>query len=96
MLAVGRLCPSDDDDWNDDDGDQGCSEEGVDWVCQGRQSTPMHSLFLLHGGDDDDDYAWTMFSDHEDHCGDEVDTVSRAYHDGGDGGNVERRAAQCK
>ena len=47
----------DDDDWNDDDdGDQGCSEEGVDWVCQGRQSTPMHSLFLLHSGDDDNDY----------------------------------------
>ena len=41
----------------DDDGDQGCSEEGVDWVCQGRQSTPMHSPFLLHGGDEDDDYA---------------------------------------
>ena len=53
----GLLGCSDDDDWNDDDGDQGCSEEGVDWVCQGRQSTPMHSLFLLHGGDDDDDYA---------------------------------------
>ena len=56
----GLLGCSDDDDWNDDDdddGDQGCSEEGVDWVCQGRQSTPMHSLFLLHGGDDDDNYA---------------------------------------
>ena len=73
---LGRLWPSDDDHWNDDDdGDRGCSEEGVDWVCQGRQSTPMHSLFLLHGGDDDDDYAWTMFSDHEDHCDDEADTV---------------------
>ena len=33
----------------------GCSEEGVDWVCQGRQSTAMHSFFLLHDDDDDDD-----------------------------------------
>ena len=31
----------------------GCSEEGVDWVCQGRQSTAMHSFFLLHDDDDD-------------------------------------------
>ena len=76
---------------------RGCSEEGVDWVCQLRQSTPMHSLFLLHGGDDDDDYAWTMFMNMK------IIVVwwwggysFKAYHNGGDGGNVERRAAQCK
>ena len=28
----------------------GCSEERVDWVCQARQSTPMHSF--LHDEDD--------------------------------------------